>query len=370
MTVRAGGRLLALILGVATSGAALAHANGTSYLRIASGDAGAPLAATWDIAAADLQLPLEVDTDGDGVLTASELDARGPALARFATGHLDISRGGVDCDIQPGTPTLRARESETFVSLPLHAVCAADGSLEVSTNLFFGSAGYSALLDLRTPQHRFAAALSMNGSTWTEPPVPSVLATSWRFMQEGVGHVLIGYDHIAFLLLLLLPSVLRASSFGWVAAANGRQVLRDLLKIVTAFTVAHSVTLGLAATETVHVPTQPIEVAIAGSIVVAGLLNLFPAAARWRMPLALVFGLIHGFGFANALQGVDVSGFRLTPMLAGFNLGVEVAQLLIIAAALPILWLLSRSRGYARRVMPALSIATALTGGVWLIGRL
>jgi hypothetical protein len=182
--------------------------------------------------------------------------------------------------------------------------------------------------------------------------------------------VLIGYDHIAFLLLLLLPSVLRASSAGWVAAASGRHVIRDLLKIVTAFTVAHSVTLGLAATETVHLPMQPIEVAIAGSIVVAGVMNLFPAAARWRMPLALVFGLVHGFGFANALQGIDMTGFRLAPLLVGFNLGVEIAQLLIVAAALPVLWLLSRTRSYAHRVMPALSIATALTGGVWMIGRM
>ena len=370
MTPRAVGRLLAFILGVATSGVALAHANGASFLRIASGEAGAPLTATWEIAAADLQLPLELDTDGDGVLTPAELAVRGSALARFATERLEIRRGGVDCVLQPGTPALSARETETFVSLPLQAVCAADGSLEVSTSLFFGSAGYSALLDVHTPQHRFTAALSMNGATWTEPAVPSLLATSWRFLREGVVHVLIGYDHIAFLLLLLLPSVLRASSSGWVAADRRRHVLRDLLKIVTTFTVAHSVTLGLAVTETVHVPTQPIEVAIAGSIVVAGLLNLFPAAARWRMPLALIFGLVHGFGFANALQGIDASGYRLMPMLAGFNLGVEVAQLLIIAAALPILWLLSRTQSYARRVMPALSIATALTGGVWLVGRL
>ena len=223
MTGRAGGRLLAFIAGIAASGAALAHANGTSYLRIASADAGAPLTATWDIAAADLQLPLELDTDGDGVLTADELAARSAALARFATDRLDIRRGGIDCVIHPGTPTLGARESETFVSLPLQAVCAADGSLEVSTSLFFGSAGYSALLDVRTPKHRLAAALSMNGATWTEPRVPSVLATGWRFLREGVGHVSIGYDHIAFLLLLLLPSVLRASPSGWIAAANGRR---------------------------------------------------------------------------------------------------------------------------------------------------
>src|SRR5687767_11561214 len=369
MTSRAVLRVLALLLGAAASGGALAHANGSTYLRIDSSDAGA-VTATWDIPAQDLQLPLELDANGDGVLTKDELNAREAALVRFTTGRLQVRRGSVDCELHAGHPTMREREAETFVSLPLRAVCAADGPLEASTSLFFGSPGYSTLLDVQTPRHRFAAALSMNGATWTEPPVPSVLATSWRFLGEGVWHVLIGYDHIAFLLLLLLPSVLRASSSGWAAAASGRPVIRDLLKIITTFTVAHSVTLGLAATGAVRVPTQPIEVAIAGSIVVAGLLNLFPAAARWRMPLALVFGLVHGFGFANALQGIDVSGFRLTPMLAGFNLGVEVAQLLIIAAALPILWLLSRSRSYARRVMPVLSVATALTGGVWLIGRL
>jgi hypothetical protein len=210
----------------------------------------------------------------------------------------------------------------------------------------------------------------MNGSTWTQPPAPSVLATSWRFLREGVWHVLIGYDHIAFLLLLLLPSVLRGSSSGWTASARGGEVMRDLLKIVTAFTLAHSVTLGLAATGTVHLPEQPIEIAIAASIVVAGVLNLFPAAAHWRLRLALGFGLIHGVGFANALQGIDAEGFRLAPMLVGFNAGVEVAQLLIIVAALPFLWLLSRRPAYPQRVMPALSVATALTGAFWLIGRL
>src|SRR5688572_1691239 len=369
MSVRAVLRLLALLLGAVASGDALAHANGSSYLRIDSGDAGA-VTATWDIPVQDLQLPLELDANGDGVLTIDELNVREAALVRFTTGRLQVRRGGVDCELHAGDPTMREREAETFVSLPLSAVCAADGPLEASTSLFFGSPGYSALLDVQTPEHRFAAVLSMNGPTWTQPPVPSVLATSWRFLREGVWHVLIGYDHIAFLLLLLLPSVVRASSAGWTAIANRREVVRDLLKIVTAFTLAHSVTLGLAATEAVRLPEQPIEVAVAASIVIAGLLNLFPAGARWRLRLALGFGLIHGLGFANALQGIDAQGLRLAPMLAGFNAGVEVAQLLIIAAALPFLWLLSRRPIYPRRLMPALSMATALTGAFWLIDRL
>lgn len=368
MSVRVIWRWLAVIASVAASGAALAHANGSSYLDLMATDGA--VTATWDIPAADLQLPLELDSNGDGVFAIGELHAREAALVRFALERLQIRRGGVDCAISAAHPALHQRDAETFIALPLRAACAANGPLEASTTLFFGSPGYTALLDVHTPEHRFAAVLSMNGSTWTQPPTPSILATSWRFVREGVWHVLIGYDHIAFLLLLLLPSVLHASSSGWTATTNGREVIRELIRIVTAFTLAHSATLSLAATETVRLPVQPIEVAIAASIVIAGLLNLFPAAAAWRLRLALGFGLVHGFGFANALEGIDAQGLRLAPMLAGFNIGVEAAQLLIIASVLPFLWLLSRRPDYPRRLMPALSAATALTGAVWLIDRL
>jgi hypothetical protein len=190
------------------------------------------------------------------------------------------------------------------------------------------------------------------------------------FAREGVWHVLIGYDHIAFLFLLLLPSVLHGSSAGWTMVTRLRDGIRDMVVIVTAFTVAHSITLGLAVSGLVQVPVQPIEVAIAGSIVVAGVINLFPAVSRWRLGLAFGFGLIHGFGFANALQEIGGGGVRLAPMLGGFNLGVEIGQLLIVAAILPLLWILGRTPLYATRIMPALSLATAMTGAIWFAGRL
>jgi hypothetical protein len=363
-------RWLVLLLSILASGVAQAHANGSSYLSIVSESGSNKIGAIWDIAAADLQLPLELDADGDGVLAASEIQARSPAIVRFATERLGIRRGRDDCRLSVGKLTTARRNSEVFLSLEFDGVCSRDGPLEVSTSLFFGSPGYSALLDVRTPNGQFPAILSMGGSSWTEPAVATLSGTLLRFLREGFRHVLIGYDHIAFLLLLLLPSVLRRSSYGWSAATSGREVVLDLLKIVTAFTVAHSITLGLATTGAVRVPVQPIEVAIAGSIVIAGVLNLFPAASRWRLRLAFGFGFVHGFGFANALQEIGAEGTRLAPMLAGFNLGVELAQLLIVAVTLPILWMLSRTSRYASRLMPALSVATALTGAVWFAGRL
>ncbi len=363
-------RTLAICLLLFASGAAQAHANGTSYLSIAADNGGDRIGATWDIAAADLQLPLELDADGDGVLTASEIESGRPAIIRFATERLGIRRRGADCGLSVGELRTTQRRSEDFLRLEIDGICPGNGPLGVSTTLFFGSAGYFALLDARTPNGSFATALSMGGPSWTEPRVNSLSGTLLRFLREGFRHVLIGYDHVAFLLLLLLPSVLRRTQTGWSAAASSRGVVLDLLKIVTAFAIAHSVTLGLATTGAVRVPVQPVEVAIAGSIVIAGVLNVFPAASRWRLRLAFGFGIVHGFGFANALHEIGADGTRLAPMLAGFNLGVEFAQLSLVALTLPVRWLLSRTSLYATRVMPALSVATALTGAVWLAGRL
>jgi hypothetical protein len=364
-------RMLGLIaLALLTACDAHAHATGASYLRMVA-EEGVRLAATWDIAAADLELPLQLDADANGEFSADEIDAKRALISRFATQRLVIGRGDADCRLMPRSVTTTQRSDQAYVSLALDAECeAADGPLDIQTSLFFGSPGYSLLLDAQTPHGRFGGALTMAADAWAEPPTSSWAGTLVRFLSAGIWHVAIGYDHVAFLLLLLLPSVLHGSRSGWAAASNLREVAGDLARIVTAFTVAHSVTLGLAATGTVHVPTQPIEVAIAGSIVIAGLLNLCPAGAGWRLRLAFAFGLVHGFGFANALSESGAGEARLLPMLAGFNLGVEVAQLAIVALTLPVLWRLSRTQQYSRHMMPALSVATAITGAVWFANRL
>jgi HupE/UreJ protein len=182
--------------------------------------------------------------------------------------------------------------------------------------------------------------------------------------------VWIGYDHLAFLLLLLLPGVLRAAgASGWQAVPTFRETARDLFRIITAFTLAHSLTLALAATGTVSIPVRPVEIAIAASIVIAGLLNLFPGAARARLALAFGFGLVHGFGFSNALAELGARGARLVPTLAGFNAGVELAQLSLVLLVLPLLFRARKSAFYAWRFMPAASLAAAMAGAAWLVAR-
>jgi len=232
-----------------------------------------------------------------------------------------------------------------------------------------GDASQRVLLSAVRGGQKLTGVMSAADPVWHEPVQASAWGSFFRFIGEGVWHVLIGYDHIAFVLLLLLPSVMRPVEGKWQGAEGLRQVARDLVTIITAFTVAHSITLALAVTGTVKLPTQPIEVAIAASIAVAGGLNLMPKLSRLRLPLAFGFGFVHGFGFANALSEIDAAGSSLLPLLAGFNIGVELAQLGIVSVVLPLIYAMRTTRWYANGVLPLGSCALGMAGVVWMFQR-
>jgi HupE/UreJ protein len=362
--VKALRRLAALLL-LALPGAAAAREGSTSYLALRSAGAAA-VEARWDFAIIDLALALPLDADGDGRVAWREVEASGAAIARFVERGLRLERGGRRCALAAGEPWLTERLGLAYLSLDVRADCPADGRLAVASSLFFdGDAYHRVLVSAETPAGTQTATLAPGARAWAEPARPSAWLTALDFLRQGMFHVWTGYDHLVFLLLLLLPAVAAAG-----APARGRAIALDLARIVTAFTVAHSITLGLAATGALRLPQQPIEVAIALSLVVAGVLNLAPGLRRLRLPLALGFGLVHGFGFANALAGLDTGGAPILPVLAGFNAGVELANLAVIAALLPLLAWLGRFAWYAARAMPALSLASAAAGALWIAERL
>jgi hydrogenase/urease accessory protein HupE len=181
------------------------------------------------------------------------------------------------------------------------------------------------------------------------------LAVIRRFAASGVHHILIGPDHLLFLVGLLL--------------LGGS--LRRLVLVVSAFTLAHSVTLSLAVLRIVSPPASIVEPAIALSIVYVGADNLTVRGGRdVRAWIAFGFGLIHGFGFANVLRELDLSSTALAWPLAGFNLGVEIGQLVIVLLLLPIIYAARESPLYLRRIVPATSIMVAVLAGGWLMQRL
>jgi hypothetical protein len=174
-----------------------------------------------------------------------------------------------------------------------------------------------------------------------------------RFLKLGVEHIWTGYDHLLFLLGLL------------IAASS----LKTMLFVVTGFTIAHSITLSLAALGLVHVSPAIVEPAIAATIAFVGVENFFHPPARRRIVVTFLLGLVHGFGFAGMLEELGLPRGALATALVSFNGGVELGQAAVVAVALPILMQLRRVPGWERRVVPALSVFVAAAGVFWFVER-
>jgi len=176
-----------------------------------------------------------------------------------------------------------------------------------------------------------------------------------QFLILGVEHILTGYDHVVFLLALLLTG----GAF-WNTA-----------KIITSFTLAHSITLALAALDIVRIPSSVVEPLIAISIVYVGVENLLRSDLRWRWLLTFAFGLVHGFGFASVLRelGVGAAGVGVAVPLVSFNLGVELGQVGIMLLVLPLIWKLRSQPFFVLRCVPACSLLVTVVGGYWLLQR-
>jgi len=175
----------------------------------------------------------------------------------------------------------------------------------------------------------------------------------WAFFKMGIEHILTGYDHLVFLLGLVLA----------------RARVRSLLTIVTAFTVAHSITLAIAVLGVWSPSSRIVEPAIALSIAYVGIENFFvkDATKRWR--ITFPFGLIHGFGFAGALQEINLPRSSIPTALVSFNLGVEAGQLAVMAIILPLIIVLREKSWFETRAVKIVSGAVALAGGIWFVSR-
>jgi hypothetical protein len=188
-------------------------------------------------------------------------------------------------------------------------------------------------------------------------------------MREGVHHIVSGYDHLLFLLCLLLPAVMRRTPQGWQPVARLGQAVLPVVGIVSAFTLAHSMTLTLAALKLVSLPSSFIEPAIAVTIVLTALDNLRPLFRMPRVMVAFLFGLIHGFGFAGVLAEMDLPAASFAWALLQFNLGLELGQLSIVFVAMAALYALRRQSGYPRWVINGGSLAAMAIGALWFVER-
>lgn len=240
----------------------------------------------------------------------------------------------------------------------LHYACAVTPDTVVTIDAGFTQGlgtGHRHIADLVRGAHAsqhvlFAAAPRLESKAGVPTSMPSFVG----LFVMGIEHILGGFDHLTFLLALIV--------------VDSR--LRSLLKIVTAFTLAHSVSLALATLGWLAPPAAIIEPAIAASIIYVGVESLRRPATEHRWVLALAFGFIHGFGFAGALTDLALPRAQLPPALLAFNLGVEAGQLAVLAALVPALMLAKRWAWFVRYGVRSVSAAVIIAGAVWLVERL
>jgi HupE / UreJ protein len=370
--IRAGLRTISVgLLLLAVSLTAEAHKPSDSYLTLTV--AGHAIDGRWDIALRDLDFAIGLDANGDGEITWGELRARHGDIASYALARLGLATAdGKRCDLHPTRHLVDTHTDGTYEVLYFNATCTAEPrALQVS---------YQLLFDL-DPQHKGLLKLDANGMTRSaifsvaHPQQQFDLARAsavGQFLQygrEGVLHIWSGFDHILFLLSLLLPAVLVRQEGAWRPVGSLRPAFTEVFKVVTAFTLAHSITLSLATLGVLRPPSRWVESAIAASVLVAALGNLFAFADRRRWALAFAFGLIHGFGFAAVLSDLGLPRQALLLGLVGFNLGVEAGQMLIVAAFLPLAFGLRATWLYRRVTLVGGSLGIALTALVWLTER-
>jgi hydrogenase/urease accessory protein HupE len=188
-----------------------------------------------------------------------------------------------------------------------------------------------------------------------EPRSTTAFYSFARFLVLGVEHILTGYDHLVFLIGLL------------IAGAS----LTEAAKIITSFTLAHSLTLALSTLDVVNLSPAIVEPLIAASIVYVGIENILRRDVKRRWLLTFAFGLAHGFGFASALKELEIArnASRAAVPLLSFNIGVELGQIAIAAAMLPLIWKLKERPVFIKRYAPACSLLIALAGVYWLVER-
>jgi len=379
---------LAMLLG-AIVGPAQAHKPSDSYLTLSvEGDR---IDGQWDIALRDLDFALGLDANQDDAITWGEVKARHADIAAYALTRLRLGGVNAPCPAQLIEQLIDEHSDGAYAVLRLTAACAAaPKALAVGYRLFFD-------LD---PQHRGLIRLEHEGKTragifTADTPEQSFTLTEfskWQqfvdYGKEGIWHIWTGFDHVLFLLSLLLPAVLvgaplalraapaigsnarpQASTLRWQPAEGFRASFVEVVKVVTAFTLAHSITLSLAALGVVSLPSRWVESAIALSVVLAALNNVWPVVYGKRWVIAFAFGLIHGFGFASVLADLGLPRESLLLALVAFNVGVELGQLVIVGIFLPIAYHLRATLLYQRALVVGGSGAIALIAALWLTQR-
>lgn len=342
-----------------------AHQSGNSYLRISS--VPQSLEVQLDFAVRDLDSLLQVPEADRKPLSRDELPALAPRLSQLVNDALVLEVDGAPVALSFAAQDIVLHNDGLYVRQQHRAPALPEGAGQLLVR-------YGFFNDEEKVARAFVK-LDANGSERSfvfdarhavqRLPLRDLALTEllWTYVREGALHIWSGPDHLLFLLCLLLPGLV-------LGRDQPSLLLRYALTVVTAFTVAHSITLAAAALDWVVLPDRWIEACIAASIIVSAVLNLLSGRRVHQWKLAFVFGLVHGLGFANGLRELGLSSSHFIETLLAFNLGVEAGQLLVVAVAGLLLWPVLRRPIAVMRVQRWGSVSIGAMAAVWLLERL
>lgn len=368
-----------VLLGVALSLRAEAHSTGQSYIFANVTEAG--LHGHLELQVESLQSVIR-KKEPDFTLDVGQVsDEQWKTIETYVRQHLQISQGGADYKIEFGerdtlhieiadfvlldftatAPGIVPDEITVYCSAIVDAVPAHRVGLVIESNFKTGLTDNHMELSFFFAPDRYTFVLNTLGETWID--------VFWRFVVEGVIHIWIGLDHVLFIVTLLLMSVVARAGRNYRAIGTLGPALLNVFKLVTLFTIAHTITLFLGLKGWVNLPARIVEPIIALSIVVVALNNIVPVITRQVGAVIFGFGLFHGLGFASVLAELTLGPNAKLLGLLGFNIGVELGQLAIVASLFPVLYLIREKPWYNFLILRSLSAVIALIGMWWFITR-
>lgn len=366
-------RYLTLLLIAMTCTILQAHESSTAYLHLepisAENTESPTYDAQYELSLRDLALLIDIDSNQDREVSWAEVKSQAPLIEQLIKAQLVLNTGDATktgsqaCEVTHFSPlAINTRSGFNYLYTDFTLGCTAPLS-ELNYQILSGiDANHRLILtqaDSKLPLQVVAVGKTPLGTSADA----GLLSTALNFLKSGIHHLLIGWDHLLFLFVLLIPAVYIRNEKKLVAVAKPKAALIEVFWIATSFTLAHSITLTLAALEIVSIPARFIESLIALSVAFAAFNNLVPMLRVRAIYLAFVFGLIHGFGFANVLVDLPLATSARVLALLSFNVGIELGQLVFIALIFPIALLLRRTRFYKLAIFylgSLISVAIAL----------
>jgi len=337
-------RYLTVLLLMLTCTLAQAHESSTAYLNLALEDSESTTDiiydATYELSLRDLALLIDIDANSDNQVSWAEVTSQMPLIEQLITSKVTLANAAQACQVARFAPlAVNTRGGFNYLYTRFSLSC--DQPIDsLDYQILAGIDANHRLILTQANTDTPLQVLTVGQNPLGTEADSGWMAIATNFLKSGIHHLLIGLDHLLFLFVLLIPAVYIRQQKQLVAVSNPKAALIEVFWIATSFTLAHSITLSLAALQIVSIPARFIESVIALSIAFAALNNLVPMLRVRAVYLAFFFGLIHGFGFANVLVDLPLATSARVMALLSFNIGIELGQLVFIAVVFPIaLWL-------------------------------